>query len=351
MIRDAERESQEELDRKLLKASKDGDFAQILSLLVDGADPNGVDPNTFYESQYFTVYETPLFNVFSSFYEGDDVDRLRILELLSTYGADLNYHDSFGHTLLSFILIHYTNQVPHSDAWLRRAIQLGATNGVHEVLDWDLRKKRVNILQFMIEEGFDLNGRYNSKPLIVNKTLLENAVEQSLEQRVILQLLELGADPNLDHSISIAEQALQKAISTDEQDDQMYYNNVLEMLTDYRDGNQMKKEQVIVPAPQTEEYVIEQNRFIIEQDGKYGYIDKKGNVVIEPQFIDAYAFDEGIALVKLENKLYGFIDEEGQLVIEPIYAFAKPFREGLAPVKLNHDGKIQFIDQKWYGEV
>ena len=39
----------------------------------------------------------------------------------------------------------------------------------------------------------------------------------------------------------------------------------------------------------------------VKKDGKWGYIDKKGKVVIEPQFDDASDFSEGFVKVKIES--------------------------------------------------
>ena len=58
---------------------------------------------------------------------------------------------------------------------------------------------------------------------------------------------------------------------------------------------------------------------------KYGYIDQKGEIVIEPQFNWADRFSEGLALVRMEddnlgyNGKYGYINPEGKIVIEPAY--------------------------------
>lgn len=72
------------------------------------------------------------------------------------------------------------------------------------------------------------------------------------------------------------------------------------------------------------------------QERKYGYMDKTGRVVIEPQFYNSGHFSEGLAWVAalVERKwLYGFIDKTGKVVI-PTQFTDQPgdFVEGLARV-------------------
>ncbi|WP_158217551.1 WG repeat-containing protein [Lottiidibacillus patelloidae] len=71
----------------------------------------------------------------------------------------------------------------------------------------------------------------------------------------------------------------------------------------------------------------------VQVEGKgWGYIDKSGAVVIEPQFEFASRFSEGVAFVKVDG-LYGFIDKSGSIVIDAEYEHALPFSEGVAAVK------------------
>src|SRR5690625_1903603 len=58
--------------------------------------------------------------------------------------------------------------------------------------------------------------------------------------------------------------------------------------------------------------------FPVELDGRWGFIDREGDLVIAPEFEEAKGFYEGRAAVK-SNGLYGFIDSEGRIVIEPQY--------------------------------
>src|SRR5262245_26129532 len=68
--------------------------------------------------------------------------------------------------------------------------------------------------------------------------------------------------------------------------------------------------------------------FPIFQKGKTGFIDKKGQVVITPQFDAADVFSEGLALVSVGGK-YGFINTKGELVINPQFESANSFSEGM----------------------
>ncbi len=81
--------------------------------------------------------------------------------------------------------------------------------------------------------------------------------------------------------------------------------------------------------------------FPIFQDGKYGYIDKTGKIVINPQFTDSSSFSEGLAKVRIGKK-YGYIDRTGKLVINSRFVWASDFSEGLAAVLKG--GKFGYID-------
>lgn len=53
---------------------------------------------------------------------------------------------------------------------------------------------------------------------------------------------------------------------------------------------------------------------------KWGYINLKGEVVIPPQYDEAYLFSDGIACVMIDGK-YGFINKIGETVIPCNYPF------------------------------
>jgi hypothetical protein len=76
--------------------------------------------------------------------------------------------------------------------------------------------------------------------------------------------------------------------------------------------------------------------------GKWGFIDKSGNVVSAVQFDGAGDFAEGLAAVK-KGALWGYIDQKGKLVIEAQFDSADSFSEGLAAVKKG--GKWGYVDK------
>jgi len=84
----------------------------------------------------------------------------------------------------------------------------------------------------------------------------------------------------------------------------------------------------------------------VKLSGKWGYIDRTGRIVINPQFEEAGDFSEGLARVKTGGK-WGYIDRTGRFLINPQFDEAGDFSHGLARVKLG--GKWGYVDRR--GEV
>ena len=98
--------------------------------------------------------------------------------------------------------------------------------------------------------------------------------------------------------------------------------------------------------PATAPAASDQPLFQIIRDGKVGFIDSRGKIVIRPlwllpahQWIDGYF--EGLARFCVTGKC-GFVDMHGVQVIEPKFEFADNFYEGLAAVQV--DRRFGFID-------
>ncbi len=88
----------------------------------------------------------------------------------------------------------------------------------------------------------------------------------------------------------------------------------------------------------------------VRKDGLFGFIDRSGRIVIEPQFgrlqhaeKDTF-FSEGLEPVIVDD-LTGYIDQTGRIVIAPQFRSASEFSEGLAPAQ-STVGKWGYINKK-----
>lgn len=68
------------------------------------------------------------------------------------------------------------------------------------------------------------------------------------------------------------------------------------------------------------------------KNGKWGFVDLDGNIVIEPQYENAGAFSGGLAPVQTGGG-WGYITTDNQLVIAADFTEARSFYKGVAPVK------------------
>ncbi len=86
------------------------------------------------------------------------------------------------------------------------------------------------------------------------------------------------------------------------------------------------------------------------EESTYGYLDKNGTIVIQPDFAFARDFSEGLAAVqvaspvKIQDDVFGYIDRNGKFVIEPHFSQAHSFSEGLAAVREKILGQWEYID-------
>lgn len=110
---------------------------------------------------------------------------------------------------------------------------------------------------------------------------------------------------------------------------------------------------VIAPQFQGAGDFNENRAFVAVFGDKYklGYIDKRGNFIVTPQFDAARDFSEGLAAVGVGffgihgdgDHEWGYVDKNGKLVIDTQFREAKNFSGGLAAV-MNSAGKWGYID-------
>ncbi len=120
-----------------------------------------------------------------------------------------------------------------------------------------------------------------------------------------------------------------------------------------RVGNHGFKGLAMVNLGNTEEY-----KYSLFSKGKWGLIDKHGNIVLPLKYAMIDPINEGLSRVNegeylydSESKLtgvvgkYGFIDKKGNIVIEPRFDEADPvFTRGIT--KVEKDGESFYINKK-----
>lgn len=89
--------------------------------------------------------------------------------------------------------------------------------------------------------------------------------------------------------------------------------------------------------------VFRNDRFFVKKDGCILMVDEKGNTVGKDKYEDAKLFlkADAYAAVKKGGK-WGFIDKDGKMIIEPQFSDARSFSNGYAAVEKN--GRWGFID-------
>jgi hypothetical protein len=115
---------------------------------------------------------------------------------------------------------------------------------------------------------------------------------------------------------------------------------------------------------------IQGEPLVVVQNGRYGFIDHKGKLIIQPQFIWAEDFWRGLGTVyacgryvsidssgtflplriavkgrlvpKQQGQKFGFVDSDGRFKINPVFDDALPFSGGYAAVKVGE--KWGFVD-------
>ena len=95
--------------------------------------------------------------------------------------------------------------------------------------------------------------------------------------------------------------------------------------------------EITIPENPKKEY-----RALVKKDGKFGFIDKNGTLVVPCIYDSADEYWEGMACIEMDGK-WGFIDKNGTMIVPCIYEKAFPYHEGMACVK--KDGKWGFIDK------
>lgn len=101
----------------------------------------------------------------------------------------------------------------------------------------------------------------------------------------------------------------------------------------------------IIPFNERLEDVIvgyQENLIAVKLDGKFGFVDRQGQLIIANRYDDIQLFSEGLAPYKLNGK-WGFLNSSEELVIQPIFDEVLPFRNGISAVR--EDNRWALIDK------
>ena len=74
-------------------------------------------------------------------------------------------------------------------------------------------------------------------------------------------------------------------------------------------------------------------------NGKWGFINMKGEVIIEPKYEQAKSFSCGLAPAIFDG-LWGYIDKSGSFIIKPQFKMAKPFNHSGVAAVLSYDWRL-----------
>ena len=94
----------------------------------------------------------------------------------------------------------------------------------------------------------------------------------------------------------------------------------------------------LISKPTSEEILLP-----IKINGKTGYVNLQGEVVIKPRFNFGGKFVHGLAPARIDG-LFGYIDRTGKYVIPPIYDYAEDFSDGYGIIYDSH-GVQHYIDR------
>ena len=107
-----------------------------------------------------------------------------------------------------------------------------------------------------------------------------------------------------------------------------------------------KKNEIVIPPNYQNASNFNSGLAAVLKNNKWGYINKNGVEVTEFKYDSRFGANEGLIRVQMDDK-WGFIDLTGKEVIPVIYDEINQFSNGLSIVKLN--GKYGGIDR--YGET
>ena len=85
---------------------------------------------------------------------------------------------------------------------------------------------------------------------------------------------------------------------------------------------------------------------VADSEGRWGYCNEKGEVVIDCQYEDAKSFSSKLGAVKYAGK-WGYVNQYNTMVIENVYEDVTPFYGELACF-WDEQGYLGFLELQYY---
>lgn len=124
-------------------------------------------------------------------------------------------------------------------------------------------------------------------------------------------------------------------------------NGLIQFMKNDKSGFMNEKEQVIVPAVHEHIFMRNKDYFITFEGTSYSLLSIKDNKKIADGYEYMALPDEGNTFLAMKNGKYGYIDEKGKIIIPFKFSTALAFENGVAIVSEDEAGEnIYYIDSK-----
>ncbi|MEG2812105.1 MAG: WG repeat-containing protein [Clostridium sp.] len=302
-----------------------GPFKQFTTKSYVGDDEDG---NPIYEKEVLDIEEAGDFHEGYSFLGGYQLGSMIINKSGVKIGE--NYGGIERYSFMDGIALGWCN--PISDPSLY-------------VLDKNMKETDYNIEEILINKyGSTDNGDGEISPKVywtfeshVTEGLLPIKIEKTIEDDGKWGYLDFkgrkfAIEPKFDEA-------------------QIFYNGLAPAKLNGKWGFINTKGEFVI-KPQFDDFVVEDYKYkrktfsegleSVQKNGKWGAIDKSGNLVIDYKYDEYLLFKDGEALIKKNGKL-GIIDIKGVEIIKPTYDDINHFYNGVSLVKKN--GVYYFMDK------
>ena len=103
-----------------------------------------------------------------------------------------------------------------------------------------------------------------------------------------------------------------------------------------------KKGNIVLPLEYDYADNFSNDRGAVRMGDRWGFVDKSGKFVIEMQYFRVSSFSDGLACVNLDagKDEWFFIDKSGNRAFPEIYEYATPFKNGRAMIILNQKNNV-----------